>query len=180
MVQSDMQPEEGTDFISKSQRKRDMLALQDMGHTLFRLPPEVLKKFDLPEELRTALMEAQKISPSKHGGRKRQLQYIGKLMRQIDTAPIVAQLESFYAPSKKQTALLHLAEHWRHRLVNEPDSLALFLNEFPAAEQSRFEKYICAARAEQLSGKPPKHYRLIYQEIHRLILQQSDRAIRHV
>src|SRR5580765_8327945 len=78
---------EDENFISKSQKKRDMLALQDLGAELVRLSVDSIKKLELPEELLTAVLDAKRIPTSKHGGYKRQMQYIGKVMRNVDAAP---------------------------------------------------------------------------------------------
>ncbi len=78
---------------SKSQRKREATALQSMGETLVALKPVQLAKIPLPDELREAVLAARQMQ--QHGARKRQLQYIGKLMRQIDPEPIRAALEPF-------------------------------------------------------------------------------------
>ena len=87
--------------ISKSEAKRRSHALQSVGESLVKLSPETLRKFDLPESLLTALLDAKRINPNKHGGMNRQMQYIGKLMRQIDAAPIIEKLDSMKAPSLK-------------------------------------------------------------------------------
>ena len=81
---------EYTDKPSKSQRKRDALALQELGETLVTLKPTQLDKMPLPEELREAVLAARQMN--QRGARKRQLQYIGRLMRQIDPEPIRAAL----------------------------------------------------------------------------------------
>jgi len=77
---------ESPDRPSKSQRKREALALQELGETLVTLKPAQLDKIPLPEELREAVLAARQIN--QHGARKRQLQYIGRLMREIDPEPI--------------------------------------------------------------------------------------------
>jgi ribosome-associated protein len=81
---------EHTDKPSKSQRKREALALQDLGETLVTLKPAQLDKIPLPEELREAVLAARQMN--QRGARKRQLQYIGRLMREIDPEPIRAAL----------------------------------------------------------------------------------------
>src|SRR5687767_11395684 len=111
------------EFISKSQRKRDSHALQAVGEELLRLSVDQLKHFNLPEELLTAVLEAKKIPVSKHTAMKRQRQYIGRLMRDIDPAPIVDQLDALKGKSSKQNALMHLTEQWREKLINEAGAL---------------------------------------------------------
>jgi ribosome-associated protein len=160
-------------FISKSQKKRDMLALQDLGEELVQLSVERIKKLDLPEELLAAVLDAKRIPTSKHGGYKRQMQYIGKVMRNVDAAPIAAQLEAIKAPSKKQTALHHLAERWRERLLEDSTAIGAFINDFADADRTAIEQHMKAAKDEKAKGKPPKHFRLLYQELHETIVRQS-------
>ncbi len=85
-------PPESYDRPSKSQRKREALALQALGETLVGLKPPQLGKLPLPDELREAVLAARQMP--QRGARKRQLQYIGRLMREIDPEPIRAALGS--------------------------------------------------------------------------------------
>jgi ribosome-associated protein len=164
---------EDENSISKSQKKRDMLALQDMGESLVRLSLDAIKKLDLPEQLLSAVLEAKRIPTSKHGAFKRQMQYIGKVMRNVDAAPIAEQLEAMSAPNKKQTALHHLAELWRERLLEDATALGGFLNEFPDADHAALELHVRGAKEEKARSKPPKHFRLLYQALHDTIVLQS-------
>ena len=168
--------QEDENSISKSQKKRDMLALQDIGVELVRLSVESINKLDLPEQLLIAVLDAKRIPTSKHGGYKRQMQYIGRIMRNIDAAPIIEQLTASKAPNKKQTALHHLAERWRERLLEDATALGGFMNEFPEANRVELEKHLHAAKEEKTKGKPPKHFRLLYQVLHDLIKAQSREA----
>ena len=102
---------------SKSQRKRDSQALQDLGEALVALSPDRLARLELPDVLRSAVLEAQRIH--KFGGLRRQKQYIGKLMRDLDAAPIQAQLDALEGHSRAQTAYLHRLERWRDRLLED-------------------------------------------------------------
>ena len=164
---------EDENSISKSQKKRDMLALQDIGEELVALSSEAINKLDLPDHLRTAVVDAKKIPKSKYGGMKRQMQYIGRLMRQIDPLPIIEQLNSLKAPNKKDTALHHLAERWRERVLTDETAINAFANEFPDADRAQLGKHIQGAKDDKAKNKPPKNYRLLYSQIHALIVAQS-------
>ena len=164
---------EDENFISKSQKKRDMLALQDIGEELVGLSSETINKLELPDDLRTAVVDAKRIPKSKFGGMKRQMQYIGRLMREIDPAPIIEQLNSLKAPNKKQTALHHLAERWRERLLTDETALNAFANEFPEADRGLLDKQIQGAKDDKARNKPPKNYRLLYTQVHELIVARS-------
>ena len=167
---------EDENFISKSQKKRDMLALQDIGEELVGLSNEAINKLELPDNLRTAVVDAKRIPKSKYGGMKRQMQYIGRLMREIDPVPIIEQLNSLKAPNKKETALHHLAERWRERLLADESALNAFANEFPDVDRGLLGKYIDGAKDDKTKNKPPKNYRLLYSQIHGLVVAQSHLA----
>lgn len=167
---------EDENSISKSQKKRDMLALQDLGEELVALSVETLRKLDLPEQLLGAVLEAKRIPTSKHGGFKRQMQYIGKVMRSVDAAPIAEQLEAIKAPNRKQTALHHLAERWRERLIEDSSAIGGFLNEFPEVDRVAIERFVTASKEEKAKNKPPKHFRLLYQLLHDAIVDHARQA----
>ncbi len=159
--------------ISKSEAKRRMLALQEMGEELVALSTDALKKLDLPEDLRVAVLDAKRIGPSKHGGTRRQMQYIGRLMREVEAAPIAEQLQALKAPGRKATAWHHLAERWRERVLTDASSLAAFASEFPEADHEALARTIAATHAERSAKQPPKHFRLLYKSIHELILAHA-------
>jgi ribosome-associated protein len=166
MANEENEDEFDKNSISKSEAKRRSHALQSVGGELVKLSPETLRKFELPENLLDALLDAKKINPNKHGGMNRQMQYIGKLMRQIDAAPIIEKLDSMKAPSQKETALHHLAEQWRTRLLADQTAVGAFKNEImPNAEPAEVEelaKLVADAADEYLKRKPPKYFRQLY------------------
>ena len=100
---------------NKSQLKRDSAALQELGEQLITATPGKVAKCALPEKLLAALAEYRKL-PNSHGAQKRQLQFIGKLMRHIDPAPIQARLDEWNSVSAEQIANMHRIERWRDRL----------------------------------------------------------------
>jgi ribosome-associated protein len=159
---------EDKNSISKSEAKRRMTALQKVGEELVGMSVETLKKFDLPERLLEALLDAKRINPNKHGGMNRQMQYIGKLMREVDAAPIVEKLDAMKAPSQKQNALHHLAEQWRTRLLADATAVGAFCNEYmadsPDKQSISDELAILLAQAkdEYMKHQAPKFYRLLY------------------
>src|SRR5437868_762427 len=122
MPQSEpLQPDEN----SKSQRKKDMLDLQKLGEKLLHLSSEQLSKMDLPESLLDAIRHAKSISANE--AKRRQLQYIGKIMRNIDVESIRLTLKRLQFSHEKSTASFHQTEQWRTDLINQGD---IKLNEF--------------------------------------------------
>ena len=158
---------EEDDFISKTQRKRQMTELQDVGAALVKLSPEQLARLDIPPELREAVLACKRIT--KHEGARRQRQYIGKLMRHIDAAPIVEQLSALEAPSRRQTALFHVAEKWRDEIMRNDDAVARFAAEFPAANVARIKALAGAAREEKSAARTPKHLRELFHAINNTV-----------
>ena len=113
---------EGVDSLppSRSEKKRQSLALQNMGEELTRLGPQEVKNLDLPADLREALQLYARIGD--HEGRRRQMQFIGRVMREIDPAPIRAMLDARREISAAATAALHKAEQWRDRLLTADEA----------------------------------------------------------
>ena len=99
---------------SKTRRKKDMHELQALGERLVELSSAQLAQVDMPDDLRDAVLEARRITGRE--GRRRQLQYIGRLMRDIDPAPIRAKLDEWHGQSREATAQMHAIERWRERL----------------------------------------------------------------
>ncbi|HTS85599.1 MAG TPA: ribosome biogenesis factor YjgA [Usitatibacter sp.] len=173
MVWHDTAMEEG-DFISKTRRKRQMKDLQDVGAALVKLSTEQLARLDLPEPLRDAVLECKRFS--KHEAVRRQMQYIGRIMREIDAGPIAEQLARLEAPGKRHTALFHVAEKWRAEILADPGAIARFVKEFPEADPHRLRELATDAREEQGASKPPRNYRELFHVLNAIV---QDHARRH-
>lgn len=156
---------------SKSQRKRDMDALQDIGAELTELNEQQLASIDLPENLRDAVIAARGMK--RNEARRRQVQYIGKLMRQVDPAPIRTKLDGFLSVSAEHTAQLHHIERWRERLLEEPLAVSEFIAAFPGADTQQLRTLIRNTADERERAKPPKHYRALFQMIRGLVEAQG-------
>jgi len=154
---------------SKSQRKRDRAELEDMGEALTGLSEDRIKRMDLPEDLRAAVLEAKRIKS--FGARRRQLKYIGKVMRHQDPAPIRAQLDALEGTSRAQTAWTHKIEHWRHRLLSDDGALNALVAEYPDADHPQLRTLIENSQREKALGKVPRSYREIFQVLRKLIPQ---------
>ena len=149
---------------SKSQRKRDMAALQDLGESLLRLTNAELARIDLPEELRQAITGSARITS--HEARRRHLQYIGKLMRQVDPQPLRAAIDDATGESKQAVALMHRCERLRDALLADDGALEAVLTELPGADAQQLRSTIRAARREHAEGRPPRHARQLYRWLH--------------
>ncbi|RKQ61278.1 ribosome-associated protein [Vogesella indigofera] len=167
---------DGADALpaSKSQRKRDMDALQDIGRALTELPAAKLKKMNLDDGLLVALLDFQKITAN--GAKRRQLQYIGKLMRDIDPEPIEQQLAALRGDSSAHTRWLHLLERWRERLVEDDSHVQQLINDFPQLDVQQLRTMVRNARKEREENKPPKANRQLFQLLKELIPEQGKPA----
>ncbi|CAM3983107.1 ribosome biogenesis factor YjgA [Vibrio neonatus] len=153
--------EEEIIWVSKTEMKQDMEALQKLGEELVALKPGVLDKFPLPEDLADAIKDAQRF---KNEARRRQLQYIGKVMRQIEIEPIQAALDKHRNKHSQASAELHKLEVLRDRVVAEGDSaIEEVLNLYPEADRQRLRQLARQANKEKAASKPPKAYREIFQ-----------------
>ncbi|MER0204271.1 MAG: DUF615 domain-containing protein [Nitrosomonas sp.] len=152
---------------SKTRRKKDMRALQEIGEQLVELDPKKLAEFDLPEILVDAIKLARPMN--KHGARRRQMQYIGCLMREIDALPIQEKLDSWQQTSKHQIARLHQLERWRERLLNDDNALTEFAQKYPQADLQCLRLLIRGAQKEKAAEKPPKNFRLLFQELQGIV-----------
>ncbi|MBL8442984.1 MAG: DUF615 domain-containing protein [Zoogloeaceae bacterium] len=154
------EPSDLYDGPSKSSLKREMHALQDLGEQLVALSSERLAKVPMPEELFAAVRDAQRIS--KHGARRRQLQYIGKLMRHIDPAPIQAQLDAFNGVSKAEVARQHRLERLRNDLLDDDKVLGRIADTWPGADLQHLRTLRRNALKEREQSKPPRAFREIF------------------
>lgn len=157
---------------SKSQRKRDMHALQAMGEELAALSSDRLKKIKLPETLLGALLEWQRLK--KHEARRRQMQYIGKLMRDVEPEPIRAVLDEINGVSAEATARLHRLERLREQILADEKVLADVLEEFPEADVQHLRQLRRNALKEQELSKPPKAFREIFRILKELEAAQRE------
>ena len=156
---------------SKTKIKKQMLELQDIGEQLVALNKDQLKEVDIPETLRDAIHEAKRIT--KFGAIKRQMQYIGRLMRDVDTAPIIAKLEVWSGKSHQHIAWLHRVERWRDRLLEDETALTELLADHPEADAQRLRALIRNALKEKELGKAPKNYREIFQVLREILPEHA-------
>jgi ribosome-associated protein len=155
---------------SKTKVKKQMLDLQDIGEQLVNLSKEQLAELDLPEALRDAVHEMKRIN--KFGAQRRQMQYIGRLMRETDPAPIIAKLEVWSGKSHQHIAWLHQIERWRDRLLEDETALTELLANHPEADAQRLRALIRNALKEKELAKPPKSYREIFQVLREILPEQ--------
>ncbi len=149
---------------SKTQRKKDSHALQALGEQLVALPADKLRALALPDDLAGAVAEAQRIRA--HEGRRRQLQWIGKLMRNLDDGALDRLREGFDAATKQsreEIAQLHELEGWRERLLADDDAITAWIAAHPGTDAQQLRALVRATRKEQAQARPPRAFRELFQ-----------------
>ncbi len=157
---------------SKTKAKEEVEALQDLGKRLVGVGNDRLKKLDIPESLLDAVLEAKKISS--HGALRRQMQYIGKLMRDVDTDPIQEMLDELDGISNKANARFHALEKLRDRLIEDEAVITTLKNDYPDLDVSALRTLRRNAIKEQTEQKPPKAYRAIFQLLKSLASAETE------
>ena len=152
-------------IISKSQQKREAEAAQVLGKELAQLSESQIKdiaeKLEFSDKLRHALLECRSIKA--HGAHRRHLQYIGKLMRDVELEPIQAMLVEIKRGGAAQAAQLHAIEDWRERLLTEGEpALSELQQSYPELDIKHVRKLIAAAKREAEHNQPPKSARLLF------------------
>lgn len=156
---------------SKTQLKAEADEKQALGEALLTLRADLMARLDLPEKLLDAIAQAKKITNFE--GKRRQMQFIGKLMRPLDPEPIRAAIDEQKNGSAQLTLALHLAEQWRDKLIASDDALGDWLAEHPDTDSQQLRALVRQARKDAKPEKPgeaPRHGKS-YREIFQLVRQ---------
>ncbi|EEX51140.1 hypothetical protein HMPREF0621_0330 [Pasteurella dagmatis ATCC 43325] len=165
----DDQEQEEIIWVSKSEIKRDAEALKKLGEKLVNLTKAKLDKIPLDDKLLEAVELAQRLQKE---AKRRQLQYIGKILRSMDAEPIEEALEKLENKHNQQQAMLHKLEMLRDQLIVNNNALTQLLDEYPQADSQHLRNLIRAAQKEKDQNKPPKAYREIFQYLKELGLEE--------
>lgn len=161
--------------LSKTQLKAIADQQQALGVRLLDLGKDKLIKLNLPEALFEALIESKKITAN--GAIKRHKQYLGRLMRDVDPAPIEAQLASWDGKNNIENARFHDMERWRTRLLaDDKEALSDFVMKYPLADRQQMRTLIRNAAKEAEKNKPPKSSRELFKLI-RTVIDDFDDAV---
>lgn len=166
MAKHKYNPDEEFDGPSKSQLKRDSAALQDLGRELAELGKERLAKVRIDEDLRDAVKDYQRFTA--HEAKRRQLQYIGKLMRSVDPEPIRAALDAFKGVSAVETAKMHRLENLRTKLLEDEKTLHGIAEAHPGVDLQQLRVLRRNAIKEKEQNKPPRAYRELFRVLREL------------
>jgi len=158
--------------ISKTQLKAEADAQQALGVRLTELPKDKLLKLDLPDAVVTAVLDSKKITAN--GAIRRHKQYLGRLMREIDNAPILEQLARWDGKHTAENAYFHGLERWRDRMVTEGNALAEFIAFYPQTDIQQLRTLIRNAQKELEANKPPKSSREIFKVLREITSAEID------
>lgn len=175
----------GSAEMSKTDLKKHSDRLQQLGENLLTLRADLMRRLDLPEKLQDAIAEARRITDFE--GRRRQMQYLGKLMRGLEEetlATVEAALDEQHQGSARDTLALHQAEQWRERLIADDEALTHWLQLDPDADAQRLRALIRqarkdaqATRAQQRPGEAVRHgkaYRELFQTVRAALGRPED------
>jgi len=166
-------PQADPDAPSKTRLKAESQALQDLGRQLCELSDQRLASTEMPDRLREAIHEWQRTRS--HEGKRRQLQYVGKLMRQADEAPLREAVAAAALGSAVDTWRLHETERWREALIADDEAQTRWLAAHPECDAQRLRSLVRAARRDAAAMTPgmrqPKSFRELFQLLRPLITE---------
>ena len=158
--------DDGGTPLSKSQRKRDALALQALADELVRLSPSQLASVPLADDLRDAVTSARELS---RGAYRRPVRYLGRLLRDTDVAPIRSAVDAHRSASHEDKARRKRLERWRERLMEEGDAaVAELLDEYPSADPQQLRQLLRNAHKEREAGRLPRSFRELFRFLREL------------
>ncbi len=158
---------------SKTERKRQATALQTLGKRLTELKPERWAQLDLPQALTTAIADYRRFSSRE--AKRRQLQYIGRLMRDTDTALIEQRLATWDGQSAEAVYHFHQLERWRDRLLDDTEALTEFLDEHPAIDRQQLRHQLKKAASATTEQERKTQARALFRFI-RDAIDQADQV----
>ncbi len=160
---------------SRSEIKREVQALQTLGVSLTKLSSVQLDSMNLPDNLRSAIADYQRFTS--RTAMKRQLLYVGRIMRNIDPEPIKQARDRLLNQDHQLNAHFHRLEKWRDRLLNEGDeALTELINSTPDIDGQQLRQMIRNARREASKNKPPKSARAIFQYLKEKLRNENEQA----
>lgn len=171
----------GTDEPTRTDLKKESTELQKLGEDLLTLRTDLMTKLDLPDKLVEGVAEAKRITNFE--GKRRQMQFIGKLMRKLEPSKwdeIRAALEEQHMPSAKETLVLHQAEQWRDRLIADDDAVGQWISLSPTTDSQNLRALVRQARKDAKPEKPGealrhgRAYRDIFQLVRETLLAHAE------
>ena len=153
--------------LNKSQQKREIMALLELGKQLAQLDVERLHKLDLPPELLQALLDVQSM---KHGAQKRQFKLICKMLRLVNTESLEQTISELHDKKEHLDRAFHQTEYWRDRLLTgDVDAMTELMRDYPHADASRIRQLVRNAGKELSGNRPPRSSRQLFRLLREMI-----------
>ena len=149
------------EIISKTELKKDSKKVQAFGKSIGDLSFDQIKSFDLPEAILNAIKEYKSLKSN--AAKNRQVQYLGKLLREIDLTSAYQTMDQLKNGSQIEIRKSHIVEEWRDRLIRDKDALTELIHKFPDIDRQLIRQLIQNTIKEREKSKPPKFYRQIFQ-----------------
>jgi len=167
----------GGDAPSRTELKRESTELQKLGTELLGMGQDAIERLALPDKLREALADARRITNFE--GKRRQMQFVGKLMRQLeepDLERIRAALAEHGRGPASDTLALHQTEQWRERMISDDDAFGAWITRYPLTDGQQLRALIRQARKDALptqAGETPRHGKA-YRELFQMLREQMS------
>jgi ribosome-associated protein len=159
--------EEGEEYLSRSEKKRRSTAIQKIGEELASFPISAIRSFNLPPELLQEYEELHTIT--KHEAKRRKMQYIGKVLRDVDIEPIKARIEEVQEGKAAQSADFHHLERLRERLLQgDKEALTFVMETYQHVDIQKLRQLVRNAKKEIEKQKPPKSSKLLFRYLREL------------
>ncbi len=165
--------DEDGNWVSKTQRKKDCDAMQEIGERMIKLNTDELDQIDMDSELRNAIDEARHLKS--HGALKRQKQYIGKIIRSLDAEHLQQQLDRILHKHDIHSAEFKRLEKWRDNIIeNGDEGINAFIKEYPDTDRHHLRQLLRNAIKEKKNDKPPAAARQIFKYLREVVDQSGD------
>ena len=155
--------EENKEFVSKTELKKDSKKIQAFGKKISELSSEEISSFNFPDTILKAIKDCKSIKSNV--AKKRQVQYLGKLLREIDLSEAYLQMDQINSSSQLEVRNNHKAEIWRERLIQDKDAVTELIELFPDIDRQKIRQLIQNTLKEIKASNPPKYYRQLFKYI---------------
>ncbi len=155
--------DENKEFVSKTELKKESKEIQAFGKKISALSLEEISTFNFPDNISSAIKDCKSIKSN--AAKKRQVQYLGKLLREIDLSEAYLRINQINSNSQLEVQKNHKAEIWRDRLIQNKNALTEFIGLFPNIDRQKIRQLIQNTLKEIKSSNPPKYYRQLFKYI---------------
>ena len=154
--------------ISKTELKKDSKKIQQFGRKISELTINNIEAFKFPINIYKATMDLKNLKSN--SAKKRQVQYLGKLLREIDLTDAFIVMKQLKVSSQKETQRNNIIEGWRDKLLNNTESITEFVDEYPKIDRQSLRQTISNAQKEKKDNKPPKHSKQLFKLIKDIVI----------